>query len=85
MNIPLSSEEQLHLSRERAKRYSATYYEKNKDKVKARLTTYNERRRTCQKENLRTLREGLESVSLQILSLHLTLNALEKPRLTNRE
>ena len=85
MNIPLFFEEQLHLSRERAKRYSATYYEKNKDRVKARLTTYNERRRNCQKANLRTLREGLESVSLQILILHQTLNALEKPRLSKRE
>ena len=85
MNIPLSSEEQLRLSRERAKSYSAAYYEKNKDRVKARLTKYNEKRRNSQKDNLRTLREGLESVSLQILSLHQTLNELERPRLSKKE
>jgi hypothetical protein len=77
---PLTVEEQFRLSKERARKHSATYYAKHKEQVKARLTTYNARRRLTQQENLKTLREGLDAVSLQILSLHQTLNKLERPR-----
>ena len=77
---PLSVEEQFNLSKERARKHSATYYARHKDQVKARLTTYNARRRLTQQDNLKALREGLDSVSLQILSLHQTLNKRERPR-----